>query len=66
MPRRPADPSPRPQVVRHDGSPCGTRIPCPVHGLPYGELYPPAERLRSGTIVAHDCGRTWRPWELAA
>jgi hypothetical protein len=57
-------PSTRP--VRHDG-PCGSaRIPCPVHGLALGPLYPPAERLPNGTVVAHDCGRSWRPWELVA
>ena len=41
---------------------CGARIPCPIHGLigPYN----PAERLRNGDTVAHDCGRTWRPAEL--
>lgn len=59
-------PSTRLQVVRHPGIPCGERIPCPLHGLPLGPHYPVAERLRNGTIVAHDCGRTWRPSEQAA
>ena len=55
--------APRLQRVRHDLA-CGERIPCPVHGmLPGG--YNPAERLRNGTIIAHDCGRSWRPWEMA-
>jgi len=45
---------------------CGERIPCPEHGLPWGPLYRPAERLHNGTVIAHDCGQTWRPFELAA
>lgn len=55
----------RPRPIRHDGG-CGERLPCPRHGLPLGPSYQPAERLRNGTILAHDCGRSWRPWELAA
>lgn len=56
-------PTPRlPRRIRHAG-PCGQRVPCPAHGS-LG-VYLPAERLRNGTIVAHDCGRSWRPHELA-
>lgn len=57
----PANRTTRLLPVRHDHG-CGERIPCPVHGRlgPYN----PAERLRNGTIVAHDCGRSWRWWEL--
>lgn len=48
--------------VRHSFG-CGERIPCPAHGRlgPYN----PAERLRNGDVIAHDCGRTWRPHELS-
>lgn len=52
----------RVRPIRHDG-PCGQRIPCPKHGQPLGP-YLPAERLRNGDTVAHDCGQTWRPDEL--
>jgi hypothetical protein len=31
--------------------------------MPFGP-YLPAERLASGAIVAHDCGQTFRPWQL--
>lgn len=53
----------RPQALRHPGA-CGQRIPCPIHGVMAGG-YNPAERLRNGTVIAHDCGQSWRPWELA-
>jgi len=51
--------------LRHAG-PCGERIPCPRHGLPFGPHYKPAERLRNGDVLTFDCGRRLRPWELAA
>ena len=57
--------TPQPRTVPHVG-PCGERIPCPAHGLAFGPFYPPAERLRNGDVIAHDCGRRWRPWELLA
>jgi hypothetical protein len=53
----------KPTPVRHPDA-CGIRIPCPAHGLYRGLL--PAEQLRNGWIVAHDCGRTWRPSEMPA
>lgn len=49
--------------VRHPFG-CGERIPCPKHGT-LG-VYLPAERLRNGDVIAHDCGSTWRPHELAS
>lgn len=49
----------RPRVVHHDG-PCGVRVECPAHGRPFGESYLPAERLRNGWVVAHDCGTEFR------
>ncbi len=49
--------------VRHAGG-CGQRIPCPKHGQPLGPDYLPAERLRNGTVIAHDCGAEIRPGEL--
>ena len=52
----------RVRPVQHVGA-CGERIPCPRHGLLAG-LYRPAERLINGTVIAHDCGKTWRPTEL--
>ncbi len=52
----------RVRPIRHDGS-CGQRIPCPAHGR-LG-LYNPAELLRNGDTLAHDCGQTWRPHELS-
>jgi hypothetical protein len=46
------------------GPACGTeRIPCPIHGLPWGGSYAPAERhVRPGGvfIFAHDCHQAWR------
>ena len=56
-----AEPAPRLRPVLHPLS-CGERVPCPVHGRlgPYN----PAERLRNGDVIAHCCGRTWRPNEL--
>lgn len=47
--------------VHHDGG-CGERVPCPRHGM-LGP-YLPAEKLHNGTVLAHDCGGTWRPREL--
>lgn len=52
-----------PQPIRHAG-PCGRRIPCPVHGMALGPNYSPAERMRNGDVLAHDCGRVWRRSEL--
>jgi hypothetical protein len=50
--------------VRHDlAHGCGERMPCPLHGLLEGG-YHPAERLRNGDVIAHDCGIRWRPTEL--
>jgi hypothetical protein len=58
-------PHARPQPVHHGlRRGCGERIACPIHGMPFGPHYRPAERLACGTIVAHDCGQTWRPWQL--
>lgn len=52
--------------VRHDLSRgCGIRLPCPTHGTLEGG-YLPAEALGNGDLVAHCCGRTWRPTELGA
>lgn len=53
--------TPRLRPVHHDLA-CGERIPCPEHGM-LGPFLP-AERLRNGTVIAHDCGQTWRPSDL--
>lgn len=57
---------PRLRTVQHPGIRCGERVPCPAHGMAWGPHYRPAERLPNGTLVAHDCGGQWRPWERAA
>jgi hypothetical protein len=52
-----------PTTAEHGGTCGGERVACPIHGLPLGPLYRPAERQVRGGIVlifAHDCRQAWR------